>query len=253
MFHSVANDYMACQHHHTVQYTKQINVLWSNILEHESMKIYAKFINQLETKGGLQSFAQLALLLTWRDQEKYIFLNNCILSWFSQSQSHHNVRNMHLITQSRASGIARPRSTRACSLPSTFQALLSPAKLELCDSVTNQTRKQINYSSCNASFSVCMQHIVKLSINTLRLTKYFRPLSAYKIFRIRCLTRCAFKFSKWRQQFLMKTIIINSIMDTRSELQYKLRHLESYNKAVFFLFQATLLYNGSWVRTGSLR
>ena len=35
MFHSVANDFMAYQHHHTAQYTKQINVLRSNILEHE--------------------------------------------------------------------------------------------------------------------------------------------------------------------------------------------------------------------------
>ena len=38
------------------------------------------------------------------------------------------------------------------------------------------------YSSCNASISVCMQHIVNLLINTLRLTKYIRPLSAYEIY-----------------------------------------------------------------------
>ena len=29
------------------------------------------------------------------------------------------------------------------------------------------------------------------------------------------------KFSKWRQCFLMKKIIINCVMDTRFELQYK--------------------------------
>ena len=30
----------------------------------------------------------------------------------------------------------------------------------------------MNYSSCSASISVCMQHIVNLSINTLQLMKY---------------------------------------------------------------------------------
>ena len=30
----------------------------------------------------------------------------------------------------------------------------------------------MNYSSCSASISVCMQHIANLSVNTLQLTKY---------------------------------------------------------------------------------
>ena len=34
---------------------------------------------------------------------------------------------------------------------------------------------------------------------------------------------------------------------------YNTRWLQSYNEAVFFLFQATSLCNGSWVHTGSLR
>ena len=38
---------------------------------------------------------------------------------------------------------------------------------------------------------------------------------------------------------------MNRIMDTRLELQW--RWLENYNEAVFFLFQATLLRNGSSV------
>ena len=79
------------------------------------------------------------------------------------------------------SGIARPGPTRACALPSTFQALPSLAKQESGDSIMNQIRKQMHYSSYNASISVCMQHIVNLLINTLQLTKYFRPLSVYKI------------------------------------------------------------------------
>ena len=74
-----------------------------------------------------------------------------------------------------------PGPTKACSLLSTFQALPSSAKQEPCDSITNQTRKQMNYSCCSASTSICMQHIVNLLINTLRLTKYFRPLSACEI------------------------------------------------------------------------
>ena len=65
------------------------------------------------------------------------------------------------------SGIARPGATRACALPSTFQTLPSPAKQESCDSITNLTRKQMHYWFCNASFSVCMQHVVYLSISTL--------------------------------------------------------------------------------------
>ena len=38
----------------------------------------------------------------------------------------------------------------------------------------------MNYSSYNASISVCMQHIVNLSINTWRLISY-RPLSTYEM------------------------------------------------------------------------
>ena len=36
-------------------------------------------------------------------------------------------------------------------------------------------------------------------------------------------------------------------------MSYNARQLQSYNEPVFFLFQATLLYKGSWVRAGSLR
>ena len=50
----------------------------------------------------------------------------------------------------------------------------------------------------------------------------------------------------------MKTIIMNCTINTRFELQCK-AVAELYNEAVFFLFQATLLYNDSWVRNGSLR
>ena len=39
-------------------------------------------------------------------------------------------------------------------------------------------------------------------------------------------------------------IVMNRIMNTRSELQYKA--VADYNEAVFFLFQATILCNGSW-------
>ena len=48
------------------------------------------------------------------------------------------------------SGIARPRPTRACALPSSFQALPSSAQQESHDSVTNYTRKQMHYLSCSA-------------------------------------------------------------------------------------------------------
>ena len=50
----------------------------------------------------------------------------------------------------------------------------------------------------------------------------------------------------------MKTIIMNRVMDI-VDLSYNTRWLQSYNEAVFFLFQATLLCNGSWICTGSLR
>ena len=74
------------------------------------------------------------------------------------------------------------RATRACALPSTFQALpstfqalWSPAKQESHDSIMKWTRKQMYYLSCNASIlHVCMQNIINLSINTLQLTKSFR-------------------------------------------------------------------------------
>ena len=48
----------------------------------------------------------------------------------------------------------------------------------------------------------------------------------------------------------MKKIIMNHVMDTRFELNT--RWLQSYNEAVFFLFQA-LLCNGSWFHARSLR
>ena len=41
-----------------------------------------------------------------------------------------------------SSGVARPGPTRACALPSTFQALPSPTQLESRDSTTNQTKVQ---------------------------------------------------------------------------------------------------------------
>ena len=40
-------------------------------------------------------------------------------------------------------------------------------------------------------------------------------------------------------------------MDARFDLHA--RWLHSYNEAIFFLFQATLLCNDSWVHPGSLR
>ena len=61
------------------------------------------------------------------------------------------------------------------------------------------------------------------------------------------------KFSKWKQHFSMKTIIVNRIMDTICRLSYNTRQLQNYNEALFFLFQATLLCNGSWVHAESLR
>ena len=66
-----------------------------------------------------------------------------------------------------------------------------------------------------------MQHIVNLLINT----------TTYEIFQaIECLQNmleydgswdARFKFSKWRQGFSIKTIIMNRVMDTRFKLQYK--------------------------------
>ena len=66
-----------------------------------------------------------------------------------------------------------------------------------------------------------MQHIVNPSINT----------ATYEIFQaIECLQNLLeydgsqdahFKFSKWRHRFLIKTIIMNRVMDTRLELQCK--------------------------------
>ena len=79
-------------------------------------------------------------------------------------------------------GVARPGPTRACALSSTFQALPSPAQQESRDSMMNYTRKQMYYSLSSVSTSVCMQQIINLLINTLRLTKYIRPLSAYEIY-----------------------------------------------------------------------
>ena len=47
--------------------------------------------------------------------------------------------------------------------------------------------------------------------------------------------------SKWRQRFSVKTIIMNRVMDTRLNVTMEVV------EAVFFLFQATLLCNGSSV------
>ena len=99
----------------------------------------------------------------------------------------------------------------------------------------------------NARISVCMQHIVNLSINTLWLTNILSHWVLTKFFRIRWLMRCTFKFSKWRQYFLMKTIITNHVMLWILDLSYNTRQLQSYNEA------ATLLCNGSCVRARSLR
>ena len=69
--------------------------------------------------------------------------------------------------------ISRPGPTRACTLPSAAK------KSQLHDSIMNQTRKQMNYSSYNASISVCIQHIVNLSINTLQTIEYLQNLLEY--------------------------------------------------------------------------
>ena len=45
------------------------------------------------------------------------------------------------------SGVARPGPTRACALPSTFQALPSAISFESCDSTMDQTK--INCSANN--------------------------------------------------------------------------------------------------------
>ena len=106
---------------------------------------------------------------------------------------------------------------------STFQTLSSPAQQESHDSITNYTRKQIYYSSSSASTSVCMQQIINLSINTLRLTNYIRPLSAYEIYMNAMAheMHIILKFLKWKQHLLMKTVMTDHVMDTRFELQYK--------------------------------
>ena len=92
----------------------------------------------------------------------------------------------------------------------------------------------------------CSIAIVNLLINTGYTT-------TYKIFQaIECLRNLLeyngsrdahFKFSKWRQRFSIKRIIMSRVMDTRFDLQT--RRLQSYDEAVFFLFQATLLQFGS--------
>ena len=96
-----------------------------------------------------------------------------------------------------------------------------------------------------------MQHIVNLLINTV----------TYKIFQaIECLRNelrnmleyngswnAHFKFSKWI--FSIKRIIMNRVLD----LSYNARRLQSYNEAIFFLLQATLMCNGSMVCAGTLR
>ena len=85
------------------------------------------------------------------------------------------------------SGITRPGPTRACALPSTFQALSSPTQQELHDFIMNYTKKKLLYLSCSATISVSIQQTVNLSINTLRDSKYIRPLSTYEM---QWLTRC---------------------------------------------------------------
>ena len=47
--------------------------------------------------------------------------------------------------------------------------------------IIKQPRKQMHYSSFNASIPVCMQNTVNLSIHYCDLQNYFRPFSVYKI------------------------------------------------------------------------
>ena len=80
-----------------------------------------------------------------------------------------------------------------------------------------------------------MQRIVNLSMNTatyeiFQATECLRNLLEYNGSQ-----DAHFKFSKWRQRFSIKTIIMNRVMDT-IDLSYNARRLQSYNEAVFFLF-----------------
>ena len=66
-----------------------------------------------------------------------------------------------------------------------------------------------------------MQHIVNVSINTatykiFQYIEWLQNLLEYDGSRDAC-----FKFSKRRQHFWIKTIIMNRVMDTRFELQCK--------------------------------
>ena len=130
-----------------------------------------------------------------------------------------------VVHNSSTSGVARPGPTRACALPSTFQALPSrESKSHVIYNELDNTANCIIALSLLAlqrySISVWIQHIVNLLINT----------ATYKIFQaIECSRNLQYdgsrdprlNFQKWRQRFSVKTIIMNCVMDPRLELQWK--------------------------------
>ena len=96
-------------------------------------------------------------------------------------------------------GVARPGPTRACALPSTSQALPSPGQQDSRDSSMN-TKKQTYTHACSAN--TILSHFHSISV-TFEILGYAPELVIkYKSIRIeiKMLTRCTFKFSKWRRQ-----------------------------------------------------
>ena len=66
----------------------------------------------------------------------YVFLPDECINLLTPTQS-------GVLVAQIISGVARPGPTRACALPSTFQALLSPINLKLCNSTKDQTEEVV--------------------------------------------------------------------------------------------------------------
>ena len=81
-----------------------------------------------------------------------------------------------------------------------------------------------------------MQQLVNLSINTLQVMKYIRSLSAYKM---QWLMSCILilNFQNGGSAISMKTVIMDHIMDTRFELQYKA--VAEFKLSFVFLLEET--------------
>ena len=99
-----------------------------------------------------------------------------------------------------------------------------------------------------------MAHIINLSINTatyeiLQVIECLRNLLEYDGSR-----DAPFKFSKWRQRFSFKTIIMNRVMGAKFELQCKaVAELSVVKLFSSYFRRLDCVMVASWVRAGSLR